>query len=434
MENGEISLPGFTGDWQTKPLEEIAEIRSGGTPSTTKSELWDGEIPWCTPTDITALNGRKYLTETARTITPAGLRSSSAELIVPNSIIMTSRATIGECAINIIPVTTNQGFKNLIPFGADPEFLYYLMTTQKQRLIQLCGGSTFLEVGKKQLRQFELTMPVLVNEQRAIASVLSDVDALLEELDRLIAKKRALKQAAMQQLLTGKKRIKGFNHEWTLRRLGDHVIFLSHGTNSRAELRADSPVKYLHYGDIHASVLSILDPSSLPSLPEEKAKGLDRLRDGDLVFADASEDLTGVSKSVEICGVESTELVAGLHTIPARFDKDVLADGFKAYLQFCPVFASQLRRLAAGTKVYATNRSHIASIEMRLPNIEEQTAIANVLSDMDAEIEALEERRAKTALLKEGMMQELLTGKTRLVIENGESKAEKTNVVQEVET
>ncbi len=254
-----------------------------------------------------------------------------------------------------------------------------------------------------------------VDEQTTIATALSFVDALLEGVDRLIAKKLDLKQAAIQQLLTGESRLEGFKDEWTLTRLGDHVRFLSHGTNSRAELRPDGPVKYLHYGDIHASTLAMLEPASLPSLPEEKAKGLDRLRDGDLVFADASEDLAGVSKSVEIYGEGSTELVAGLHTITARFDNDVLADGFKAYLQFCPVFASQLRRLAAGTKVYATNRSHIASVEMRLPSIDEQSAIAAVFYDMDTEIAGLKKRRAKTAALKQAMMQELLTGKTRLV-------------------
>lgn len=275
--------------------------------------------------------------------------------------------------------------------------------------------TSIAHLGGKRFENLELPWPVDEAEQRAIATALSDVDALLEGLDLLIVKKRDLKQAAMQQLLTGDTRLEGFDDEWTLRRLGDHVTFLSHGTKSRAELRPDGPVKYLHYGDIHASALAMLEPAFLPCLPEEKAKGLDRLRDGDLVFADASEDLTGVSKSVEIHGVGSTELVAGLHTITARFDKDVLADGFKAYLQFCPVFATQLRRLAAGTKVYATNRSHIASVEMRLPSTDEQSAIAAVFCDMDAEIEALEQRRAKTADLKQAMMQELLTGKTRLV-------------------
>ena len=88
---------------------------------------------------------------------------------------------------------------------------------------------------------------------------------------------------------------------------------------------------------------------------------------------------------------------------------------FKGFLQFCPPFATHLRRLAAGTKVYATNRVHVASVEMRLPTLPEQTAIAAVLSDMDAELIALEGRRDKTRDLKQAMMQELLTGKTRLV-------------------
>jgi type I restriction enzyme S subunit len=252
-------------------------------------------------------------------------------------------------------------------------------------------------------------------EQRAIAAVFSDLDALLVGLTQLIAKKCDLKQAVMQQLLTGQTRLPGFQDEWTVKRLGDHVTFLRHGVNSRAELTVDGPVKYLHYGDVHACTGVLLAPDALPSLPSEKANTLDRLRDGDLIFADASEDLAGVSKSVEICGVGSTALVAGLHTIAARFDKDILADGFKAYLQFIPAFVGQLRRLAAGTKVYATNRAHIASIEMSLPGADEQTAISSVLHDMSAEIEALEDRRDKTRALKQAMMQELLTGKTRLV-------------------
>jgi type I restriction enzyme S subunit len=252
-------------------------------------------------------------------------------------------------------------------------------------------------------------------EQRAIAEALSDVDALLSGLDRLIAKKRDLKQAAMQQLLTGQTRLPGFQGEWEVKRLGDHVRFLKNGTNSRSDLRESGEVKYLHYGDVHASRRATLDLTELTYLPAEQAHKLDRLADGDLVFVDASEDEDGVGNAVEIAGLLGTELVAGLHTITARFDTEVLANGFKAYLQFCPAFGRHLRRLAAGTKVLATNRSHIASAEISLPSVQEQTAIATVLSDMDAELGALEARRDKTRLLKQGMMQELLTGRTRLL-------------------
>jgi type I restriction enzyme, S subunit len=302
------------------------------------------------------------------------------------------------------------------PSIADTRFLaYFLASERPQRAFRAAtdrGAKAGMSLAG--VLRIQSAFPPLT-QQRAIAVALSDVDALLGGLDRLIAKKRDLKQAAMQQLLTGQTRLPGFHGQWEVQRLGDHVTFLRNGVNSRAELTVDDPVRYLHYGDIHACQKTKLDPSGLPSLPSEKAKSLARLRDGDLVLADASEDLVGVSKSVELCGVGHTELVAGLHTIAARFEKSVLADGFKSYLQFCPEFSGHLRRLAAGTKVYATNRAHVANVEMRLPGVDEQTAIATVLSDMDAELSALEARRDKTHALKQAMMQELLTGKTRLV-------------------
>jgi type I restriction enzyme, S subunit len=205
---GQTRLPGFSGAWEVKRLGELAEIRSGGTPSTTVPHFWGGSIPWCTPTDITALNGHKHLSETNRTLTPIGLSSSSAEIIPINSIVMTSRATIGECAINTVPVSTNQGFKNFVPFDAtDVEFLYYLLTAQKSGFISLCGGSTFLEIGKKQLAAYPVLFPSAKTEQTAIATVLSDMDAELAALENRRDKTRALKQGMMQELLTGRIRL-----------------------------------------------------------------------------------------------------------------------------------------------------------------------------------------------------------------------------------
>jgi type I restriction enzyme S subunit len=205
---GETRLPGFTGEWEVKTLGEVAEIRSGGTPSTIEPRFWDGEVPWCTPTDITALNGHKYLGETSRTITELGLKASSAEMIPPHSVVMTSRATIGECAINVVPVSTNQGFKNFIPTAAtDVPFLYYLLGTQKQGFISLCGGSTFLEIGKTQLTAYKVEIPSSKAEQTAIAAVLSDMDAEIAALEAQRDKTRALKQGMMQELLTGRIRL-----------------------------------------------------------------------------------------------------------------------------------------------------------------------------------------------------------------------------------
>jgi type I restriction enzyme S subunit len=142
-------------------------------------------------------------------ITLHGLKASSAEMIPAHSIVMTSRATIGECAINTVPVSTNQGFKNLVPFETiDVDFLYYLLQTQRQGFINLCGGSTFLEIGKTQLAAYLVRIPSEKEEQTAIAEVLTDMDAELTALDQRREKTRALKQAMMQELLTGKTRLK----------------------------------------------------------------------------------------------------------------------------------------------------------------------------------------------------------------------------------
>jgi type I restriction enzyme, S subunit len=290
-------------------------------------------------------------------------------------------------------------------------------STTRRRLEQSMNGSALQEIPIAALRSFQIALPREEREQRAIATALSDVDALIAGLEKLIAKKRDLKQAAMQQLLTGQTRLPGFSGEWVVKRLGDHFTILKNGVNSRAELSVEGGVAYLHYGDIHGSKSLFLNPqnTTMPTLPLAKAKDLDRLQSGDLVFADASEDLDGVGKSVEVQGSGALDLVSGQHTIAIRFDKAVLADGFKAYLQFFPAFSAHLYKLAAGTKVYATNRSHIASAEIKLPDVDEQRAIASILLSMDTELSLLESRLAKTRELKQGMMQQLLTGRTRLV-------------------
>lgn len=304
--------------------------------------------------------------------------------------------------------------------GVDREFLRYVLKQESlfaliDGLSRRSSGQTGIEMPA--LRLFPVLMPPFT-EQRAISAALSDVDAALEGVLRLITKKRDLKQATMQALLTGQTRLPGFSGEWQVKRLRDHVHFLKNGTHSRAQLSEDGPVRNLHYGDIHGASSIWLAPTHrpMPTLDTSSAASLERLTTGDLIFVDASEDLGGVGKSVEITEIDDLEVVSGQHTIAARFDKSILADGFKGYLQFVPAFRNHLCQLAAGTKVLATNRAHIASAEMKLPEPPEQTAIAAILSDMDAEIAALSAQADKTRLLKQAMMQELLTGRIRLPI------------------
>jgi restriction endonuclease S subunit len=205
---GKRRLPEFSGEWTSRSLGELADIRGGGTPSTLNSVYWDGDIDWCTPTDITALKGKKYLETTTKKISNLGLKASSAELIPAKSVLMTSRATIGECAINDMSISTNQGFKNFIPKrGVDMEFLYYLLTTQTKGFLELCSGSTFPEISKTSLNSYRVQVPKNSSEQVAISSFLTSVDREVEVLETKLTKARQIKQGMMQELLTGRIRL-----------------------------------------------------------------------------------------------------------------------------------------------------------------------------------------------------------------------------------
>lgn len=302
----------------------------------------------------------------------------------------------------------------------DPRYLSYCMQSGRywDWVRQTSTRSGQPGINSREYASLSIPVPEL-DEQQRIAQALGDLDSLIASVRRLIVKQRAIRRGMLYQLLTGTSRLSGFSSPWQERCLGDHVRFLNTATNSRAELNSTTGIKYLHYGDIHTSTDVTLDAArtEMPRLEPARVKTADRLRPGDLVFVDASEDEDGVGRAIEITGVPDEGLIAGLHTIACRFDKAVLTDCFKAYLQFCPQFRRALLRLAAGTKVLATSRSHIASVRMSLPDPPEQLAIASALSDVDDGIELLHRRLAKIVDVRRGTMQQLLTGRTRLPVE-----------------
>ena len=206
---GKRRLPGFSAEWETKKLGEITEIVSGGTPSTQIAEYWNGNINWCTPTDITRTPD-KYLNSTEKRITELGLKSSSATLLPKGTLLLCSRATIGEVKIATDAICTNQGFKSLICSNqVYNEFLYYVLLTIKPKLIEKAIGSTFLEITKKETSLIEIELPS-ISEQQAIAEILSDMDAEITALETRREKTSLLKQGMMQELLGGKIRL---NHD-----------------------------------------------------------------------------------------------------------------------------------------------------------------------------------------------------------------------------
>lgn len=319
-------------------------------------------------------------------------------------------ASTGFAVIRARPETAVPGFLAHWVLGSE-------VTRQVDRLI---AGSNYPAVSSRDVRQLEIRLPD-VEVQTAIAAALDDAEDQVAALERLLVKKQGIKRGLTHQLLTGETRLPGFDGDWRSVCLGDHVTYVKTAALSRAELDETSPLRCLHYGDVHKCADAWLDAAAapMPRAPSALARRAGRLQAGDLVFVDASEDPDGVGKSVEIAGVPQGGVVSGLHTIAARFDKAVLADGFKAYLQFVPSFRGALLRLAAGTKVLATTRSQISSIDLALPRVEEQRAIARVLGDADLEIAALRRRIVKAREMKQGMMQELLAGSTPLLAMEG---------------
>jgi len=199
-------LPGFTEKWEVKKLGEITNIVSGGTPSTSIGKFWGGGIKWCTPTDITRTK-QKYLLDTEKTISEYGLKNSSATLLPVGTLLLCSRATIGEIRIAKVVVCTNQGFKSLIcGNNIYNEFLYYLLQLLKPKLIEKSIGSTFLEISKKDTALIDIATPSFL-EQQAIAKILGDMDVEIELLEQQRDKIKLIKRGVMQELLTGKTRL-----------------------------------------------------------------------------------------------------------------------------------------------------------------------------------------------------------------------------------
>lgn len=278
------------------------------------------------------------------------------------------------------------------------------------------GTTSVAAIYGRDLHDLPFVVPP-ATEQRAIASVLGDADALLDALDRLIAKKRDLKHAAVQALLTGKQRLPGFIDAWKSWRFCDLFRFLGTANNPRADFSTPGDVGYIHYGDIHMSARTVLDCSmtDLPLIEASKVEGIPFLEDGDLIMVDASEDYAGIGKCVELFDLRGRRIVAGLHTLLLRGNERLIARGFRQFMQFIPGVKDALIRIATGISVYGISRGNVGGIEVLLPSTKEQTAIAMILGDFDCELIALDNRLLKARAIKTALMQQLLTGKTRLM-------------------
>jgi type I restriction enzyme S subunit len=282
----------------------------------------------------------------------------------------------------------------------DSNWLCYLMNSSygRSRIESVQYGTAQKQFNISDAIEFKYPVPPLP-EQRAIAAALSDVDALIAGLEKLIAKKRDLKQAAMQQLLTGQTRLPGFSGEWKVKRLGEICEISMGRTPSRLNPAFwGAGHVWLSIADLHGKVLSSskeqitpLGASSMRLIPKGTLLMSFKLSIGRLCFAG--------------CDLYTNEAICGFNNLLANSD----------YLYYALSRTDFSLYGKQAVKGYTLNKKSLALVEVPLPSNEEQAAIANVLSSMDAELSDVENRLAKTRDLKQGMMQELLTGRTRLV-------------------
>ncbi len=269
----------------------------------------------------------------------------------------------------------------------------------------------------------ELALPPLP-EQKAIAAVLECWDRGIRNLELKIEKKRLIKNGLMQRLLSGKQRLKGFSEAWKCVRLGDVFEFISSYAFSRecltTEAIENTDIYNIHYGDIHATYTGpTLDLSKERRVPMLKTGSLmpsmmDFLQDGDLVMADVSEDYEGIGTCIEMKNLTDKRVTGGLHTFVMRDTSKQTAPGFRGYLFKEYRLSKELKRIATGVSVYSLSKTNLSEVELDLPPLDEQQAIAGVLSASDSEIEALERKLALWKEQKKYLLNNLVTGTIRL--------------------
>ncbi|RKU92870.1 restriction endonuclease subunit S [Helicobacter pylori] len=383
--------------WQKVRLGDIAEIIGGGTPSTQITSFWNGSINWFTATEIGIT---KYVYKSQRTITPLGLKKSSAKLLPIGTILLTSRASIGDCAILKVAATTNQDFQSLIPLEKiNNEFLYYLMLTLKNKLLKLASGSIFLGVSPNKIKNLLIPLPPL-NEQNAIANVLSDVDHYLCSLDALILKKESVKKALSFELLSQRKRLKGFNQNWQKVRLGDIGITISGLAGKTKQDFINGNAKYITFLNVLNNV--IIDTSILENVkiyPNENT---------------SSE----TPKEVGMCAVlldNIDQVFLNSFCFGFRIFDKAVDSLFLSYLINSEIGRKAFENLAQGSTRYNLSKSSFNNVCLFLPPLNEQAAIANVLSGLDHEIISLKNKKRQFENVKKALNHDLMSAKIRVL-------------------
>lgn len=397
-------------DWDVKALGEIAEVKTGPFGSALHAEdyVMDG-TPIITVEHIEHI--KIDVTKGVPKVSEIDFKRLCAYTLKSGDLVFSRVGSVDRCSY----VSDNENnwlfsgrlLRVRLNDNINPIYLAYHLNTEKakQRVLSVAVGLAMPSINTKILSGIRVILPPLP-EQRRIAAALSDIDALIDNLDALIDKKRLIKQATMQQLLSGKKRINGFNDKWVMKKLGDCCEIYRGGSPRPIEAYLTNiGINWIKIGDVSANSKYITQTEE--KITEVGAKHSRFVHKGDFILSNSMSFGRPYILQIDGCIHDGWLVIQNYQT---NFETD-----FLYYLLGSDIVFMQYIGMAAGSSVQNLNKEKVANVYLNVPpTLAEQTAISKILSDMDEEISLLEAKKEKYTAIKQGMMQQLLSGRVRL--------------------
>ena len=396
-------------DWESGKFQDfLATFSSGATPYRGIPDNFKGDVRWISSGEL----NYNIINETLEHISHEAVVRTNLKIHQPGTFLMAitgleAAGTRGRCAIVGKPSTTNQSclaINSTAKMGTD--YLYWFYNFWSETLaFKFAQGTKQQSFTADIVRKLPIYCPKDKSEQSRIATALSNIDVLISELGRLIEKERAIKQGAMQQLLTGKKRLKGFSEPWVEKQLGEIADMASGGTPS-------SKVPAFYGGNINFLSISDITASGKYIYSTEKKITKLGLSNSSARMYPPNTLMYAMYASLGKCAISKIDTAVSQAILGFTLSQDINIDYL--YYYFCYI-EDKVKMIGQTGTQSNLSKGIVQEFTILLPTIAEQSAIASVLTSMDNEISALEAKKAKYEQIKQGMMQQLLTGKIRLV-------------------
>ena len=362
-----IRFPEFKEEWVECRLGEVATIVGGGTPDTNNPMFWNGSIQWFTPSEV---GKNKYIAHSIRKISEEGLKKSSAKLLPIGTILLSSRATIGECSINTIECTTNQGFESLI-INQDNynEFFFYLIQTKRKELIRKSCGSTFLEISSNEIKKINITKPSR-KEQEKIASFLSLIDERIATQNKIIDKLESLIKGLNQKV---------FDRKGIILKLGD-ICNIKSGYSGNQIIKGELKVSRIETISNHR-----IDLERVGFVENFKSSENYKLQVGDILFSNInSVEYIGNTAFVD----KDYNLYHGMNLL-RLIPRDKFVIPFYLYLLLnTKLMLNYFKRICNKAVSQASiNQTELGKTIVNIPSLEEQKQICNAYQTLYKKIE-----------------------------------------------